>query len=86
MNITMGGPGLTFSLVRNGVPVVWKPLAKDAYDLPAWQAAPRRAVQPVSIGETYDFGVTAADTGDAALELRTRGGALVVSQPLRFVR
>jgi len=86
MNITMGSPGLVFSLVRNGAPATWAPLAKDAYDLPPWQAAPRRAEQAVSIGETYDFAVQAADTGAAALELRTRGGALVVSQPIRFQR
>ena len=86
MNITMGSPGLVFSLVRNGAPATWAPLAKDAYDLPPWQAAPRRAEQAVSIGEAYDFAVQAADTGAAALELRTRGGALVVSQPIRFQR
>jgi len=86
MNITMGGPGLTFSLMRNGAPVMWTPMAKDGYRLPPWQAAPRRAVQPVSIGETYDFGVQSSDTASAALELRTRGGALVVAQPIRFVK
>ncbi|HTX67264.1 MAG TPA: hypothetical protein VMD31_15945, partial [Opitutaceae bacterium] len=86
MNITMGGPGLVFSLVRDGVPMKWAPLAKDGYQVPPWQAGRRRAEQTVSIGETYDFAVTAADTGAAALELRTRGGALVVSQPIRFVK
>ncbi len=29
MNITMGGPGLTFWLVRSGAPVRWTPMAKD---------------------------------------------------------
>ncbi len=86
MNITMGGPGLTFWLRRGGTPARWTPLAKDGYDLPPWQAAPSRAEQLVSIGETYDFGVTAADTGAATLELRTRGGRPVVSQPIRFVQ
>lgn len=85
MNITLGGPGLVFSLVRGGAPVTWKPLAKDGRALPPWQAAPRRAEQAVSIGETYDFAVQAADTGAAALELRTRAGALVVAQPIRVV-
>ena len=86
MNITMGGPGLAFSLVRNGSPATWTPMAKDGYRIPAWRAAPRRAVQAVSIGETYDFGVQARDTSSATLELRTRGGSLVVAQAIRFVK
>jgi FtsP/CotA-like multicopper oxidase with cupredoxin domain len=86
MNITMGGPGLTFWLVRDGARLRWSPLAKDAWTLPPWQSAPRPAEQLVSIGETYDFAVVQHDTGAAALELRTRGGALVVSQPIRFER
>jgi FtsP/CotA-like multicopper oxidase with cupredoxin domain len=86
MNITMGGPGLVFSLVRRGAPVTWTPLAKDGYRLAPWQNAPRRAVQPVSIGETYDFRVLAPDSASAALELRTGGGRLVVAQPIRFVK
>jgi len=86
MNITMGGPGLAFSLVRRGAPVTWTPLAKDAYDLPAWQASPRKAVQTVSIGETYDFRVQSPDSASAALELRTAGGRLVAAQAIRFVK
>ena len=86
MNITMGGPGLTFWLRRDGAPLHWTPLAKDAWTLPRWQSAPRPAEQLISIGETYDFGVTVADTGSAALELRTRGGRLLVSQAIRFAR
>jgi FtsP/CotA-like multicopper oxidase with cupredoxin domain len=84
MNITMGSPGLEFSLVRAGVPVRWTPLAKDGHTLPAWQAEPRRATQPVSIGETFDFRVLVTDTASAALELRTRAGKLLVAQPVRF--
>jgi len=86
MNITMGGPGLAFSLRRNGAAARWTPLAKDGFALPRWQAAPRRAMQAVSIGETYDFRVQAPDTAAVTLELRTKGGALVVAQPIRFVK
>lgn len=86
MNITMGGPGLVFALVWNGAPVMWTPIAKDAYDVPPWQAAPRKAVQAVSIGETYDFRVQAPDTASATLELRTKGGTVLVAQPIRFVK
>ena len=86
MNITMGGPGLVFSLVRAGSPARWTPLAKDGYALPRWQGQPRRAEQAVSIGETYDFRVQAPDSGAASLELRTRAGKLVVAQPIRFAK
>jgi FtsP/CotA-like multicopper oxidase with cupredoxin domain len=86
MNITMGGPGLAFWLVRNGSPATWTPMAKDGYRVPAWQAASRRAVQAVSIGETYDFSVQAPDTASTTLELRTRRGSLVVAQAIRFVK
>ena len=86
MNVTMGGPGLVFGLVRRGAPVTWTPLAKDGYALPPWQAVSRKASQAVSIGETYDFRVLAPDTASAALELRTGAGRLVVAQPIRFVK
>jgi hypothetical protein len=82
----MGGPGLAFWLVRNGSPATWTPMAKDGYRVPAWQAASRRAVQAVSIGETYDFSVQAPDTASTTLELRTRRGSLVVAQAIRFVK
>ena len=86
MNVTMGGPGLRFSLVRRGAPVRWTPLAKDGYGLPPGQTEPTRAEQAVSIGETYDFRVQSADTASAALELRAGTGRLVASQAIRFVK
>jgi len=66
--------------------VRWAPLAKDACDLPPWQAAARRAEQPVSIGEPYDVRVQSADSATTTLELRTQGGRLVAAQAIRFVR
>ena len=84
MNITLAGAALRFDLVRDGAPLQWTPLGKDAYALPAWQSAPRRAEQLVSIGETYDFRVLAPRPGPAALELRRGNGALLVSQAIRF--
>jgi FtsP/CotA-like multicopper oxidase with cupredoxin domain len=86
MNVTMGGPGLVFALVRNGAALEWTPLGKDGFAVPVWQGAPRKAAQVVSIGETYDFKVQAPDSASVALELRTGGGSLVASQPIRFVK
>jgi manganese oxidase len=86
MNVTMGSPTLAFHLVRGGAPVTWTPLAKDGYRLPSWRADARKADQPVSIGETYDFQVQGHDSTSAALELRTGAGRLVASQAIRFVK
>ena len=86
MNITMGGPGLQFALVRNGSPVNWVPLGKDGYAVPAWQADPRRATQAITIGETYDFRVQEPDTASTSLELRSAAGKLLVAQAIRFVK
>lgn len=86
INITAGSPGAELWLVAAGVPVRWKPIAKDGWALPPWQTAARTARQTVSIGETYDFRVQAPDTGSVTLELRRRNGALVASQPIRFAR
>lgn len=86
MNITAGGPGLEFWLVRDGAPVQWQPIAKDGHALPRRQTGARVARQTVSIGETYDFRVQAPDTGSVTLELRRRSGVLVASQAIRFSR
>jgi manganese oxidase len=86
MNVTMGGPGLVFSLVRKGAVLDWTPLGKDGWATPSWQAASRKATQAVTIGETYDFRVVAPDTASVALELRTGGGRLIVAQAIRFVK
>jgi FtsP/CotA-like multicopper oxidase with cupredoxin domain len=86
MNVTMGGPGLVFTLLRRGAVLDWTPLGKDGWATPSWQAASRKATQAVSIGETYDFQVLAPDTASVALELRTAGGRLVAAQKIRFVK
>jgi len=83
INITLFDAQLTFTLVRNGAPVRWKPLAKDGYTLPPWQAGVTDARQIVSVGETYDFSVQAADTGAMTLEVRQPDGTLVGSQLIR---
>jgi manganese oxidase len=83
MNISMGGPALEFWLMRNGAPVLWRPVAKDGHDLPSWQSENRRAKQPVSIGETMDAEVTLREAGEYTLEVRRGNGSLALSQPIR---
>ncbi|MGH7586725.1 MAG: multicopper oxidase domain-containing protein [Gemmatimonadales bacterium] len=85
MNVTMGGPKLQATLVRNGGPLQWRPVAKDGHDLPAWQRQPVVARQQVSIGETFDYEVSFNRPGDVALEIRRANGSLVVAQPIIVV-
>lgn len=84
MNISMGGPNLRFVLSRSGTPTFWTPVAKDGFDLPAWQQTEERADRFVSIGETLDIKATLA-AGTYTLELRRGNGALVASQTLKVL-
>ncbi len=84
MNISMGGPGLEYWLVRDGAPVHWTPLAKDGFDLPASQRRERQARQPLSIGETIDMQV-ALPSGEYALEVRRSDGSLFTKVPITVV-
>lgn len=45
-------------LTEGDAPVMWRPVAKDGADLPAWQATGRVADVVRSPGETYDVEVT----------------------------
>ncbi len=46
---------VTVRLLRDTTLVGWRPVAKDGADLPPGQSLARPAVQPVRVGETYDF-------------------------------
>jgi len=85
MNITTASPELRFSLVRDGGIQGWTALAKDGNDLPPWQQIEVRAELQVSNGEAYDFGVTFAQPGDRAIELRSGGGRLFTRQLIHVV-
>ncbi len=85
MNITVQNARLSVRLVRDGVPVQWRPMAKDGYDLPPHQMAPRTADQTVSIGDTYDFEFVPDVPGELHLEVRARDGTLLVDQLVRVV-
>jgi FtsP/CotA-like multicopper oxidase with cupredoxin domain len=68
---------------KNGASLDWKSLAKDGFDLPAWQRKTKPARQPVSIGETYDFHVTFPDSGTYTMEARNGDGSVAAKQVLR---
>jgi FtsP/CotA-like multicopper oxidase with cupredoxin domain len=84
MNISMGAPNLRFLLARDGAPVQWTPIAKDGFDLPAWQSQLGKADRFVSIGETMDVEVKLG-AGIYSLELRQGNGNLVASQELKVL-
>ena len=58
INITIGRPGIRVEVRRDTSFTQWRALAKDGADLPDGQKVMRRAVQPITIGETYDFELT----------------------------
>lgn len=55
INILPDNPPVEIRLEGAGVPVKWRPVAKDGADLPPGHRALRTAQQILSIGETYDF-------------------------------
>jgi len=69
INITPHDPRLRVSLLSNGLPVSWRPLAKDGANVPPAQATLRSARQIVSVGETYDFEFEPRSAGDLRLEI-----------------
>ena len=85
MNITLGGARLQARLVRDGSPVLWRPLAKDGWELAAHQSGLVRSEQTVSIGETYDYEYRPTRPGELHLEVRSGGGRLLVDQVIRVV-
>ncbi len=82
MNITLGNGRLRVRLVRDGTPVVWRPVAKDGWDLPPHQTGLVRSEQTVSIGETVDLAYTPDRPGEMHLEVRSGDGELLVDQPI----
>ncbi|MEO6526639.1 MAG: multicopper oxidase domain-containing protein [Gemmatimonadaceae bacterium] len=62
---------MTVRLVRDSTRLAWRPIAKDGMDLPPDQARTVPAVQTMGMGETYDFELVPAATGDFRLTLTT---------------
>jgi len=83
INITTGRPRLRVELWQDSTMVTWRPLAKDGADLPAARRVVRPAQLSLSIGETADFEFFPTAAGEYRLELRTAGGTLLGTLPLR---
>jgi hypothetical protein len=68
INITPSVANLRVSLRKDGAPVQWRAVARDAVELTAAQATLRAADLQVSVGETYDFEYTASAPEQLTLE------------------
>jgi hypothetical protein len=75
INISFGWADIETSILYNGKPVNWKPIAKDGADFPTYQQMIKPAEkQPVSIGQTLDFAFTAEGSGDYLLQVTSKYG------------
>jgi FtsP/CotA-like multicopper oxidase with cupredoxin domain len=68
INITPSVANLRVSLRQTGLTVNWRPIAKDAVDLPPARAIPLDADVQVSVGETYDVEYETAQPKQLTLE------------------
>jgi hypothetical protein len=85
MQITSNRPETYVALVKDGFPVVWTPIAKDAFTLPDHQRVPGIAQQKIAVGETYDQLFTPASAGTLHLEYRVGNGVLLFDHEIPVV-
>jgi len=77
VNITAGWADIETSIIHNDKPVNWKPLAKDGADLPSYQQIIKPALnQPISVGQTLDFGFTPDKAGEYFFQVASTYGFL----------
>ena len=77
VNITAGWADIETSIIHNDKPINWMPLAKDGADLPSYQQIIRPALnQPISVGQTLDFGFTPDKAGEYLFQVSSTYGFL----------
>jgi FtsP/CotA-like multicopper oxidase with cupredoxin domain len=69
INIAPNDSDARISLLADSKPVQWRALAKDGWTLPDSQATVRPAIQPITVGETYDFEFQPDHSGKLVLEV-----------------
>jgi FtsP/CotA-like multicopper oxidase with cupredoxin domain len=69
INILPENPPIEVTLTRSGIPVAWRPLAKDGADLPEGQRGVRPAKVTITVGETHDFEFRPETSGELTLEV-----------------
>lgn len=70
INIGTDDSDVTVSLRGEGTePAQWRALAKDGWTRPPAQATARPAIQPITVGETYDFEFVPSQAGELTLQV-----------------
>ena len=81
INIGTNDSDVSVSLLDNEAqPIQWRAAAKDGWTFPAAQATMRPAIQPITVGETYDFEFTPDRAGDFTLQVSMRFLKTIISQ------
>ncbi|HET8667405.1 MAG TPA: multicopper oxidase domain-containing protein [Terriglobales bacterium] len=83
INMTPNDAEVETSLDLDGHPTKWRAVAKDGADLPPQQAMLQDALQPISVGETYEFEFLPKSPGRYELHFAASLGA--VSQVILVV-
>jgi hypothetical protein len=83
--MTTARPGLRVAALRDTSVLTWRQLARDGTELPDARKVERRAVQPLTIGQTMDFELTPRTLGDLHLALRANVGPPLGTLVLRVV-
>lgn len=84
INITSTNVGLVVFLNDSSGATQWTPLAKDGAELPTERRQPRPARQPLAVGETYDFEISAPEPQNLWLEVRRSSGEWILQAPVRI--
>jgi FtsP/CotA-like multicopper oxidase with cupredoxin domain len=84
INIGTNDADLVVSILGgNSQPIEWKPVSKDGWTLSSALAAPRPAIQPITVGETYDFEFQPESTGDFTLQVKGRFSKITIAQAIK---
>ena len=76
-------PSMVVRMLRDTTLVTWRAVAKDGMDLPADRAVPRRAMQQMGNGETYDFELTSREPADLRFTVSSAAGQLLATVPVQ---
>jgi FtsP/CotA-like multicopper oxidase with cupredoxin domain len=68
INIAVERAATSFRLMRDSVPVTWRPIAKDGFDLPPGRAHAGPAIHRLASGETVDVEFIPDAVGDLTLQ------------------
>jgi len=80
INMHTSRPSMRMRLLHDNQLVTWRAVSKDGRDLPDDQAGVMPAEVQMGNGETYDFEVVPATSGEDVFEIRSAAGDLLASR------